>query len=102
MLILRPPPLLPYPAAPPAPFQPSSSIHPPPPPSVALAPWLSCRITLELRDRQAKVDVLAAKFETLAARNRETDAEGGEPKSQAYYIVKVGGSNGWSRRGEHK
>jgi hypothetical protein len=47
------------------------------------------RITLELRDRQAKVDVLHAKFEMLASRAHGTDAEGGEPKSQAYYIVKV-------------
>ena len=49
-----------------------------------------CRITLELRDRQTKVDVLHAKFEMLASRAHGTDADGGEPKSQAYYIVKVG------------
>lgn len=48
------------------------------------------RITLELRDRQTKVDVLHAKFEMLASRVHGTDADGGEPKSQAYYIVKVG------------
>jgi hypothetical protein len=48
-----------------------------------------CRITLELRDRQTKVDVLHAKFEMLASRAHGTDADGGEPKSQAYYIVKV-------------
>ena len=47
------------------------------------------RLTLELRDRQARVDVLATKFETLASKNRATDPEGGEPKSQAYYIIKV-------------
>jgi hypothetical protein len=48
-----------------------------------------CRITLELRDRQQKVDVLATKFETLTSKNRATDPDGGEPKSQAYYIIKV-------------
>lgn len=36
------------------------------------------------------MDVLHAKFETLASRVHGTDADGGEPKSQAYYIVKVG------------
>lgn len=50
----------------------------------------TCRITLELRDRQTKVDVLHAKFQMLASRAHGTDADGGEPKSQAYYIVKVG------------
>lgn len=49
----------------------------------------ACRITLELRDRQTKVDVLHSKFEMLASRAHGTDADGGEPKSQAYYIVKV-------------
>lgn len=49
-----------------------------------------CRVTLELRDRQIKVDVLCAKFATLASRSHGTDADGGEAKSQAYYIVKVG------------
>jgi hypothetical protein len=44
---------------------------------------------LELRDRQQKVEVLATKFETLTSKNRATDPEGGEPKSQAYYIIKV-------------
>jgi hypothetical protein len=48
-----------------------------------------CRLTLELRDRQQKVDVLATKFETLTSKNRVTDPDGGEPKSQAYYIIKV-------------
>ncbi|KAF6258267.1 hypothetical protein COO60DRAFT_1139442 [Scenedesmus sp. NREL 46B-D3] len=47
------------------------------------------RLTLELRDRQQKVDVLATKFETLASKNRATDPDGGEPKSQAYYIIKA-------------
>lgn len=50
----------------------------------------TCRITLELHDRQTKVDVLHSKFEMLASRAHGTDADGGEPKSQAYYIVKVG------------
>lgn len=50
----------------------------------------ACRITLELRDRQTKVDVLHAKFQMLSSRAHGTDADGGEPKSQAYYIVKVG------------
>jgi hypothetical protein len=36
-----------------------------------------------------KADKLAAKFETLVSKTRATDAEGGEPKSQAYYIIKV-------------
>lgn len=49
----------------------------------------ACRITLELRDRQTKVDVLHSKFEMLASRAHGTDADRGEPKSQAYYIVKV-------------
>lgn len=47
------------------------------------------RLTLELRDRQARVNVLATKFETITSKNRATDPEGGEPKSQAYYIIKV-------------
>eukprot|EP00879_Flechtneria_rotunda_P003815 GHRR01004055.1.p1 GENE.GHRR01004055.1~~GHRR01004055.1.p1 ORF type:complete len:980 (+),score=386.14 GHRR01004055.1:396-3335(+) len=47
------------------------------------------RITLELRDRQQKVEVLGTKFDTLASKNRATDPEGGEPKSQAYYIIKA-------------
>jgi len=50
---------------------------------------LFLRVTLELRDRQTKVDVLHAKFETLASRIHGTDTDGGKPKSQAYYIVKV-------------
>lgn len=50
----------------------------------------TCRITLEMRERQTKVDVLHAKFEMLASRVHGTHADGGEPKSQAYYIVKVG------------
>ena len=49
------------------------------------------RITLELKDRGLKAEKLAAKFETLVSKNRATDAEGGEPKSQAYYIIKVCG-----------
>lgn len=60
---------------------------------------MCCRITLELRDRQTKVDVLHAKFETLASRVHGTDADGGEPKSQAYYIVKVGVLQGWRPAG---
>jgi hypothetical protein len=35
--------------------------------------------------------VLATKFETLTSKNRATDSDGGEPKSQAYYIIKVSG-----------
>lgn len=50
---------------------------------------LLCRLTLELRDRQARVEVLGTKFDTLSSKNRATDPEGGEPKSQAYYIIKV-------------
>jgi hypothetical protein len=49
-----------------------------------------CRLTLELRDRQQKVDVLVTKFEMLTSKNRATVPDGGEPKSQAYYIIKVG------------
>lgn len=63
-------------------------------------PWIDCdnylpllllpyRLTLEVRDRQARVDVLGTKFDTLASKNRATDPVGGEPKSQAYYIIKV-------------
>lgn len=71
-------------------------------------PWLPCRdglraelklikedihrITLELRERGMKVEKLESKFDTLSSKNRATDPEGGEPKSQAYYIIKVGTS----------
>lgn len=47
------------------------------------------RITLELRDRQASVATLGAKFDALASRGRGADQDGGEQRSQAYYIVKV-------------
>lgn len=57
--------------------------------AVVLLLLLFCRLTLELRDRQQKVEVLATKFETLTSKNRATDPDGGEPKSQAYYIIKV-------------
>jgi hypothetical protein len=51
----------------------------------------TCRLTLELRERQARVDVLSSKYETLAIKGRSAgDFDNGEPKSQAYYIVKVG------------
>lgn len=47
-------------------------------------------MTLELRDRQAKASVLGVKFDTVSSRHAGTDQGGGEePKSQAYYIVKV-------------
>lgn len=50
---------------------------------------MPCRLTLELHERQGRVDVLTTKYEALAAKGRATDHEGGEPKSQAYYVIKV-------------
>ncbi|KAI8473820.1 MAG: hypothetical protein J3K34DRAFT_166010 [Monoraphidium minutum] len=47
------------------------------------------RVTLELRDREAKAEKLEAKFGALSSKNRATDPEGGEPKSQAYYVIKA-------------
>ncbi len=46
------------------------------------------RITLELRERQLRAERLAAKFDSMSSKGRATE-EGGEPKSQAYYIIKV-------------
>ncbi|KAF8063069.1 CCDC39 [Scenedesmus sp. PABB004] len=47
------------------------------------------RVTLELRDREARAEALGAKFEALAGRGRGADPDGGEPRSQAYYIIKA-------------
>lgn len=41
-----------------------------------------------------QVEKLEAKFVLLSSKSRATDPEGGEPKSQAYYVVKVGGGAG--------
>jgi coiled-coil domain-containing protein 39 len=45
------------------------------------------RITLELKERSVKVEKLQAKHETLSAKGGRD--ENGEPKSQAYYLIKV-------------
>ena len=48
------------------------------------------RITLELRERQTKVEKLQNKFETINSKHRGSgDADDGEPKSQAYYVIKA-------------
>ncbi|KIY92838.1 coiled-coil domain containing 39 [Monoraphidium neglectum] len=47
------------------------------------------RVTLELRDREAKAEKLESKFGALSSKSRATDPEGGEPKSQAYYVIKA-------------
>ncbi|GBF94678.1 flagella associated protein [Raphidocelis subcapitata] len=47
------------------------------------------RVTLELRERQLKVEKLETKFEALTNKSRATDPEGGPPKSQAYYVIKA-------------
>jgi len=52
------------------------------------------RVTLELREREIKVEKLEAKFALMTSKSRATDPEGGEPKSQAYYVIKVGGEWG--------
>lgn len=44
------------------------------------------RVTLELRERAARVDRLQSKYDILAARMRPAD---GEQHSQAYYIIKA-------------
>ena len=49
------------------------------------------KITMELKDRQSKVDALRAKFETLAKSRIGPDGEGsaGEEVSQAYFVIKA-------------
>ncbi|KAJ9515479.1 hypothetical protein QJQ45_016481 [Haematococcus lacustris] len=48
------------------------------------------RITLELRERALKVEKLQSKFEVISTKTRGADdEEGGEPKSQAYYVIKA-------------
>ena len=44
------------------------------------------RVTLELRERAARVDRLAAKYDVVVARVKAAD---GEEHSQAYYIIKA-------------
>lgn len=49
------------------------------------------RLTLELKERALRVEKLQAKYEILAAKTRgagELD-ENGEPRSQAYYVIKA-------------
>ncbi len=48
-------------------------------------------MTVELKERSLKVDKLAAKFATMTLKNKPAGEEdGAEPKSQAYYVIKVG------------
>jgi coiled-coil domain-containing protein 39 len=46
------------------------------------------RITLELRDRELKAEKLAAKYTTISTKKQGTAVED-EPRSQAYYVIKV-------------
>lgn len=46
------------------------------------------RITLELKERSMKVDKLANRFQVLVSK-AQGPQEDGEPKSQAYYIIKA-------------
>ena len=45
------------------------------------------RITLELKERSVRVDRLQSKHEIISAKGGRD--ENGEPKSQAYYLIKV-------------
>lgn len=47
------------------------------------------RITLELKERALKVEKLQAKYETLSSKARGAGDDDGEPKSQAYYVIKA-------------
>eukprot|EP00195_Chlamydomonas_chlamydogama_P009299 CAMPEP_0202915398 /NCGR_PEP_ID=MMETSP1392-20130828/65575_1 /ASSEMBLY_ACC=CAM_ASM_000868 /TAXON_ID=225041 /ORGANISM="Chlamydomonas chlamydogama, Strain SAG 11-48b" /LENGTH=937 /DNA_ID=CAMNT_0049607407 /DNA_START=168 /DNA_END=2981 /DNA_ORIENTATION=- len=47
------------------------------------------RITLELKERALKVEKLQNKFETISSKHRGTAEDDGEPKSQAYYVIKA-------------
>lgn len=48
------------------------------------------RITLELKERALKVEKLQSKFEVVSSKQRGAgDDEDGEPKSQAYYVIKA-------------
>lgn len=47
------------------------------------------RLALDLTDRQTKIGLLKARYETLCARVRGTDDGTGEVRSQAYFILKA-------------
>jgi hypothetical protein len=44
---------------------------------------------MELKERSLRVERLAAKFATLTLKNKPAGEEE-EPRSQAYYVIKVG------------
>lgn len=46
------------------------------------------KLALDLADRQSKISLLKTKYEILCARMRGSD-ESGEPRSQAYFILKA-------------
>ena len=46
------------------------------------------RITLELKERMLRVEKLQNKYECISSKSRGLD-DGGEPKSQAYYVIKA-------------
>ena len=46
-------------------------------------------VKMEVNGRKARINMLAAKYETLCKASRVRNDDGGEPKSQAYYLIQA-------------
>lgn len=47
------------------------------------------KLAMDLKDRLAKIGVLRAKYDTLCARMKADDEDGGGERSQAYFVIKA-------------
>jgi hypothetical protein len=46
---------------------------------------------MDVKERGLAVERLGAKYEAVSSKSRGSEgADGGEPRSQAYYVIKVG------------